>query len=157
MKKMTNKEKYPKTEDALKEYEKFCALNNALGDSKPIPFDAWLEKESWEDYITKQFKELEGTHLGDLLKMLDISARDMISFRKEKLVEISKKKKESPETITCPICGSNKTRIYKGVFFPAFTCDECNAQIAFKNSFTGMISDETPEEVARRIVNKGKL
>lgn len=154
---MTNKEKYTNTEEALKEYEKFCELNNALGDSKPIPFDEWLEKDVWKDYITKQFKELEGTHLGDLLKTLDISARDIISFRKEKLVEISKKKKESPETITCPICGNNKTHIYKGVFFPAFICDECNAQIAFRDPFTGIISGETSEEVARRIVNKGKL
>lgn len=149
---MTNREKYPKTEDALKEYNEYCELGKKLGASKPCSFEKWLDKPVFEEYVENHIKSLKDSPMGILFEILKIDASKIINKGKEELLESTPEKKEAPEPITCPLCGSSETEIEVGQLFPQFYCHHCKAIVIYKNA-KGLIDlDISIEELARRII-----
>lgn len=154
---MTNKEKYPKTEDALKEYNEYCEMGKKIGISEPISFEKWLDKQVFEEYLENRIKSLKDSPMGFLFEVLKIDASSIINKSKEQLLKSTpekketSEKKENPEPITCPLCGSSETEIEVGLF-PQFHCHHCKAIVVYKNAKGLIDEDITIEELARRII-----
>lgn len=148
---MKNKEKYPKTEDALKEYNLQLGLVKIVGGSASLSFDEWLEKDTFEDFLINTFKNAvkraESVNLFDAIRKLKTDIRVRILKREEKTPE----KKEAPKHIPCPLCGSTETEI-EGIITPQLNCRRCYAVVAYKDA-NGLIDFSiTDEELARRII-----
>lgn len=156
---MTNKEKYPKTEDALKEYNEHCEMGKKIGVSEPISFEKWLDKQVLEEIVENRIKLLKDSLMGFMFEALKIDASSIINKDKEQLLKSTpekketSEKKETPEPITCPLCGSSETEIEVGPPFPQFHCHHCKAVVVYKNAENYLIDcDITIEELARRII-----
>lgn len=141
---MTNKEKYPKTEDALKEYNEHCEMGKKIGISEPISFEKWLDKQVLEEFVENRIKSLKDSPMGFLFEILNIDASSIINKGKEELLKSTPEKKEAPEPITCPLCGSTETEIECGIH-PQFYCHHCKAVVTYKNTIS-------IEGLARRII-----
>lgn len=148
---MTNREKYPKTEDALKEYNEYCELGKQLGASKPCSFEKWLDKPVFEEYVENHIKSLKDPLMGILFEVLKIDASSIINKGKEELLKSTPEKKEAPEPITCPLCGSSETEIEVGLF-PQFYCHHCQAVVVYKNAMGVTDRNISIEELACRII-----
>lgn len=154
---MTNKEKYPKTEDALKEYNEFCERGKKIGISEPISFEKWLDKQVFEEYLKNHIKSLKDSPMGFLFEVLKIDASSIINKGKEQLLKSTpekketSEKKENPEPITCPLCGSSETEI-RAQLIPEFYCHHCNAIIIFSKKNGLLDLNMTIEGLAYRII-----
>ena len=82
---MTNKEKYPKTEDALKEYNEYCEMGKKIGASNPLSFEKWLDKQVFEEFLENHIKSLKDSPMGLLFEVLKMDVHSIINKGKEQL------------------------------------------------------------------------
>ena len=127
---MKNKERYTKTEDALKEYNTQLRILKRGGHSVDVSFNEWLEMETFEDFLKS-----EDFIIGILSRI--------------------RQNHTTPRGMSCPICGGNHTKIIS-TLFTKFVCDDCKAVVHFIDEHKDPIL-EPSENFARRLTNKGKL
>ena len=122
---MTNKEKYPKTEDALAAFRKHkeeCKCD--------CEFDKWL-KMPCNDDMKKAIKEMPkgfGTALAGIL------AGTLVADALEKgLADTPKTVADEDADIECPLCHGKRGKI-GGVIINTFHCPDCGAMISCDKS-----------------------
>lgn len=121
--KMTNKEKYPNTDDAIKAFKK----HNKCCDCG-CTFEEWLKKDAAPSNLGKS---IAGVMLGSLL--LD---RLVVGVRRAAEDEANgKSKPDKPSDgdeltgIECPVCHGKNTKVAMGRYEPYFCCRECDTII----------------------------
>lgn len=121
---MTNKEKYPKTEDVLaafKKHKEDCKCDCA--------FDKWL-KRPCDDDIEKAIKEMPK---GFGMALAGILAGSLVADALEKgLADTPKTVADENADIECPLCHGKRGRI-DGMIVNTFHCPDCGAMIGCDN------------------------
>lgn len=119
---MTNKEKYPKTEDALAAFRKHkeeCKCD--------CTFDLWLKMPCDEEVRSGKammMVGLAGLSLFNALSKGVFDGKDEESTGKESTGN-------SLNGIECPVCHKKNGKI-GGLFIPIFKCPDCGAAISRK-------------------------
>lgn len=128
---MTNKEKYPNTDDALKafaEHNKHCKCG--------CTFEEWLDREAAPSGIGKSIAGMifGSLLLGELVDDLRRAAKD--KAKAQSSGEPKSKKPSNNDELTgieCPICHGKNGKI-DGMLVPSFTCPDCNSFIGYNES-----------------------
>ncbi len=117
---MTNKEKYPNTDDAL------AAFRKHKEDCKcDCTFDAWL-KMPCDDDIEKAIKEMPK---GFGMALAGLLAGTLVADALEKgLADTPKTVADENADIECPLCHGKRGRI-DGMIVNTFHCPDCGAII----------------------------
>lgn len=122
---MTNKEKYPKTEDALAAFRKHkeeCKCDCA--------FDKWLKMPCDEEIM----KAANGMPRGFGMALAGILARTLVADALEKgLADTPKTVADKNADIECPLCHGKRSKI-GGVIINTFHCPDCGAMISCDQS-----------------------
>ena len=117
---MTNREKYPKTEDALaafKKHKEECKCD--------CTFDSWL-KMPCDDDIEKAIK---GMPKGFGMALARILAGTLVADALENgLADTPKTVADENADIECPLCHKKNGEI-GGILTPVFKCPDCGAII----------------------------
>lgn len=125
---MTNKEKYPKTEDALAAFRKHkeeCKFD--------CTFDSWLEMLCDEDIE----KAINGMSKGFGMPLAGILAGTLFAGALEKrLADTPKTVADENTGIECPLCHGKRGRI-DGMFMNTFCCPDCGTMISCDKRMMG--------------------
>ena len=116
---MTNKEKYPNVDDAMKAFKEHKEKHGC-----DCAFEKWLDTD--EDAIKREAKKFFSKSLFSSL-LFGAIYKDLTD---ETLPKINKDE-TSTNGVECPICHSKEGHIKDGIF-PSFTCDSCGIYLSTK-------------------------
>ena len=129
---MTNKEKYPNVDDAMKAFKEHKEKHGC-----DCAFDEWLDTD--EDAIKREAKKFFSKSLFSSL-LFGAIYKDLTD---ETLPKINKDE-TSTNGVECPICHSKEGHI-KDEIFPSFTCDSCGIYLSTKIPNLGLSTSDFKE------------
>lgn len=122
---MTNKEKYPSIDDAMKAFKDYKEEHGC-----DCTFEKWLDtdEEEMKRGVKKMFANILTLSIIETL----MSDKGKPKHSEESTSEtdpLENKGWERRDNVECPICHGHNTYIIRGMFEPIFVCKDCDVTI----------------------------